>query len=67
MIVNDQDEVLSKQGEWLEIKKLKHAFCHAEKDIVLNELIERNQKHVDERLFVRECSKDDKGRPDTLI
>jgi len=67
VIVNDTNHVLSKQGEWLELSKLKHAFSALEKDVVLNELIERNQKHVDERLFVRECSLDEKGRPQTLL
>ncbi len=67
VIVNSDGDILSKQGEWLNVAKLKHAYSSSERDIALNELIERNQKHVDERLFVRECSVDDKGRPKDLM
>lgn len=51
---------------WIELAKLRQAFHSSDYDVVLNELIEYNSKHTNERLAVVACSADEKGRPTAL-
>jgi hypothetical protein len=67
VIANSDGLVLSKQGEWLDLNKLKHAVYSTDYDVMLNELIERNQKHIEERLKVCPCDTDEKQRPKSII
>lgn len=67
VIQNEQQQCLSKQGEWLPIEQVKKSLNNAHKDIMLNELIEWNAKHTDARLSLIEYICDDKGRPSTLL
>lgn len=67
VIVNSQHQVLAKSGEWIAPTKLKQAFYTDAYDVALNELIERNQKHIEERLSVVACTVDERGRPIALV
>ncbi|RMA82184.1 hypothetical protein [Umboniibacter marinipuniceus] len=60
------DGLFYAKQQWLALAQLKQAFHSSDYDVVLNELIEYNSKHINERLAVVACRTDEKGRPTAL-
>ena len=63
IIINQHQQWLGKQQQWVEHDDVVHCFRTPHYDIALNQLIESNARDTEMRLSLLECPLDSRGNP----
>ena len=63
LIINQDQQILDKNLEWMTACTASSAFCTPHKDVALNQLIEINSRDITLRARVVECELDNRGQP----